>query len=54
LAINGAMTRGRTLTDAIQMLQYAGDVVTLRIARPAETSSENYYLIYSHVKNLIN
>ncbi|XP_021364887.1 glutamate receptor-interacting protein 1-like isoform X2 [Mizuhopecten yessoensis] len=38
LAINGTTTRARTLTDATQMLQTAGDRVNLRIARPAETS----------------
>lgn len=45
LAINGDTTRGKTLTEATNILQYAGDLVTLKIARPAETSSELYTIV---------
>jgi C-terminal processing protease CtpA/Prc len=45
LAINGDTTRGKTLTEATNILQYAGDLVTLKIARPAETSSKHYALL---------
>ena len=45
LAINGDTTRGKTLTEATNILQYAGDLVTLKIARPAETSSKYYVLL---------
>ncbi|XP_063443888.1 glutamate receptor-interacting protein 2-like isoform X1 [Mytilus trossulus] len=38
LAINGDTTRGKTLTEATNMLQCAVELVTLKIARPAETS----------------
>ena len=34
LAINSISLRGRPLSDAIQMLQEAGDTVTFRITRP--------------------
>ena len=40
LAVNNVTTKGKTLTEATTMLQYAGDRVNLKIARPAETSSE--------------
>lgn len=40
LAINGDTTRGKTLTEATNMLQCAVELVTLKIARPAETSSK--------------
>ncbi|XP_056000818.1 glutamate receptor-interacting protein 1-like isoform X5 [Ostrea edulis] len=38
LAINGEMMKGRTLTEATDMLQSAEDLVTLKIARPIEAS----------------
>ncbi|XP_076447578.1 glutamate receptor-interacting protein 2-like isoform X2 [Babylonia areolata] len=37
LGINDSPTRNKPLSEAIRMLQSAGDVVTLRIARPAPT-----------------
>ncbi|KAK3104164.1 hypothetical protein FSP39_024955 [Pinctada imbricata] len=38
LAINNMSTKGRTLTEATVMLQNAGDLVNLKIARPQELS----------------
>ena len=35
LAINGVSLRGKTLTDAVHLLQNAGDTVTVKITRPA-------------------
>ena len=35
LAINGVSLRGKTLTDAVHLLQNAGDTVTVKIMRPA-------------------
>ncbi|XP_062613191.1 glutamate receptor-interacting protein 1-like isoform X1 [Saccostrea cucullata] len=38
LAINGEIMKGRTLTEATEMLQDAEDLVTLKIARPIEAN----------------
>ncbi|XP_078339235.1 glutamate receptor-interacting protein 1-like isoform X2 [Crassostrea virginica] len=38
LAINGEMMKGRTLTEATEMLQDAEDLITLKIARPIEAN----------------
>ncbi|XP_041347571.1 glutamate receptor-interacting protein 1-like [Gigantopelta aegis] len=40
LAINGKMTRGKRLSEAIRMLQTAGDIVVLKIARPLTQTSK--------------
>ena len=34
MAINGVTTIGKSLTEATKLLQTAGDLVTLKIARP--------------------
>ena len=39
LAINGVSLRGKTLTDAVHLLQNAGDTVTLKITRPANSKT---------------
>lgn len=41
LAINGSSLRGRPLSDAISMLQNAGETVTLRITRSTNQSEQN-------------
>jgi len=41
LAINGVSLRGRTLTDAVHLLQNAGDTVTVKITRPAVSRTHN-------------
>ncbi|XP_061187950.1 glutamate receptor-interacting protein 1-like isoform X2 [Saccostrea echinata] len=38
LAINGEIMKGRTLTEATEMLQNTEDLVTLKIARPIEAN----------------
>lgn len=40
LAINGVSLRGKTLSDAVQLLQNAGQTVTLKITRPANKRSK--------------
>jgi C-terminal processing protease CtpA/Prc len=40
LAINGVSLRGKTLTDAVHLLQNAGDTVTLKITRPANNRTQ--------------
>ncbi|KAJ8303902.1 hypothetical protein KUTeg_017485 [Tegillarca granosa] len=40
LGINSESMKGRNLTEATNLLKNAGDIVTLKIARPSETSSE--------------
>lgn len=45
LAINGEMMKGRTLTEATEMLQNAEDLITLKIARPIEANSKVYKVI---------
>ena len=44
LAINGVSTIGKSLTDATKLLQMAGDLVTLRVARPDRTIPRKYGL----------
>ena len=44
LAINGVSTIGKSLTDATKLLQMAGDLVTLRVARPDRTIPRKYRL----------
>ncbi|XP_067683698.1 glutamate receptor-interacting protein 1-like isoform X1 [Haliotis asinina] len=44
LAINGKLTRAKPLSVAINMLQMAGDVVTLKIARPMLMGSKHRLL----------
>jgi len=39
LAINGVSLRGKTLTDAVHLLQNAGDTVTVKITRPTNSRS---------------
>jgi len=41
LAINGVSLRGKTLTDAVHLLQNAGDTVTVKITRPANGRTHN-------------
>ena len=41
LAINGVSLRGKTLTDAVHLLQNAGDTVTVKITRPANNRTRN-------------
>ena len=41
LAINGVSLRGKTLTDAVHLLQNAGDTVTVKITRPANVRPHN-------------
>lgn len=43
LAINGNPTKGKTLAEAINMLQVAGDLVTLKISRTVEPKTKNRY-----------
>ena len=53
LAINGVSLRGKTLTDAVHLLQNAGDTVTVKITRPANGRTHNgdvdffFFLFYS-------
>nr|XP_022296819.1 glutamate receptor-interacting protein 1-like isoform X3 [Crassostrea virginica] len=47
LAINGEMMKGRTLTEATEMLQNAEDLITLKIARPIEANSKEWGLTRS-------
>nr|XP_034306740.1 glutamate receptor-interacting protein 1 isoform X4 [Crassostrea gigas] len=42
LAINGEMMKGRTLTEATEMLQNAEDLITLKIARPIEVNRSRH------------
>lgn len=42
LAINGEMMKGRTLTEATEMLQNAEDLITLKIARPIEANRSRH------------
>ncbi|KAL5014355.1 hypothetical protein ScPMuIL_008625 [Solemya velum] len=42
LAVSGTNTNDKTLSETITLLQSAGDMVTLKIARPAETSKPKY------------
>lgn len=37
--------KGRTLTEATEMLQNAEDLITLKIARPIEANSKVYKVI---------
>ena len=41
LAINGVTTIGKSLTEATRLLQTAGDLVTLKIARPDKSLPTN-------------
>ena len=41
LAINGVSLRGKTLTDAVHLLQNAGDTVTVKITRPTNSRTHN-------------
>jgi len=45
LAINGVSLRGKTLTDAVHLLQNAGDTVTVKITRPANGRTHNGQLL---------
>lgn len=38
LAVSGNNTKNKPLSEAIRMLQSAGDIVTLKIARPDPTA----------------
>lgn len=42
LAINGEMMKGRTLTEATEMLQNAENLITLKIARPIEANRSRH------------
>ena len=46
LAINTTSLQGRPLSDAIDMLQNAGDVVTLKITRLAQNRQSNAPRVY--------
>ena len=53
LAINGEMMKGRTLTEATEMLQNAEDLITLKIARPIEANSKEWGLTRSSNDQLL-
>lgn len=51
LAINNVSLRGKSLTEAIELLQNAEDSVTLKISRKLQNNSRNEFLLSKNLKN---
>uniref|UniRef100_A0A3Q3G577 Glutamate receptor interacting protein 2b n=1 Tax=Labrus bergylta TaxID=56723 RepID=A0A3Q3G577_9LABR len=51
LAINSVSLKGKPLSEAIHLLQMAGETVTLKIKKQLDSKDEKLFLISSHISN---